>query len=233
MRSRRLAMPLVIGLLAAAAVALNVYAPTVFFDSQMMIGGSLGVFALLQFGWPGLVVGVAALAVTFVRWGHPFELIVGTGFLVWLQVFLTRGPGGPANRGNSRVLLAAIAYWLLVGFWLEAALFRIAFGMGSLDVIGLALKEMVTSLCNATLGFLLFTAVSVARRRLQKDAIRPREVAVGLVLAGAGPLSRIDAATARSILLCTQCLPGQGARHEPCQRNHDRHHWQAARRQHL
>ena len=136
-------------------------------------------------------------------------MIVGTRFLVWLQVFLTRGPGGPANRGNSRMLLAAIAYWLLVGFWLEAALFRIAFGMGAFDVIGLALKEMVASLCNATLGFLLFTAVSAARRRLQKDAIRPREVAVGLVLAAAGPLSRIDAATVQCIHLCTQGFSGQ------------------------
>lgn len=185
MRGDRLRTPLLIGLLTAAAVAINVHAPTVFFDSQMMVGGSLGVFALLCFGWPGLVVGVAALAVTFVRWGHPFELIVGTGFLVWLQVFLDRFNGGPANRGNGRVLLAAIAYWLLVGFWLEVAFFRAAFGMGTLGAVGLGLKETVTSLCNATLGLLLFTAVTAAARWRRTGVIRPREVAIGLVLAAA------------------------------------------------
>ena len=174
-----------IGLLAAAAAALNAYAPTVFFDSQIMVGGSLAVFALLQFGWPGLVVGIAALTVTVVRWGHPWELIVGSGFLVWLQVFLTRFNGGPANRANGRVLLAAIAYWVLVGFWLEVAFFRIAFGMGALGAIGLGLKETVTGLCNATLGFLLFTAVSIARRWRQSGDIRPNELAVGVVLAAA------------------------------------------------
>ena len=81
-------------LLAVAAAMVNVSAPTVFFDSQIMLGGSLAVFALLRFGWPGLLVGLAGLAMTVVRWGHPFELAIGTAFLVWLQIFLDRFNGG-------------------------------------------------------------------------------------------------------------------------------------------
>jgi PAS domain S-box-containing protein len=174
---------LLISLLAAAAVALNLHAPTVFFDSQMMVGGSLGVFALLEFGWPGLVVGIAALAVTVVRWGHPIELIVGLGFLVWLQVFLTRFNGGPANRGNGRVLLAALAYWLAVGFCLEMVLFWLVFGLGGVPLVCLGLKETVSSLGNAAIGFLLFTALQAARARSGFEAVRRREFAVGLALA--------------------------------------------------
>lgn len=178
----RIRTTLVIGLLTAAAVWLNLNAPTVFFDTQLMVGGSLGVFALLQFGWPGLVVGVAALAVTFVRWGHPFELIVGTGFLVWLGLFLSRFNGGLANRGNGRVLLAAVAYWLLLGFWLEVAFLGIAFGMNAVAAVGLGLKETVTSLINATLGFLFFTALKAAQGWRQTGGMRPRELSVGIVL---------------------------------------------------
>ncbi|MFM7137977.1 MAG: hypothetical protein ACKO1M_13055, partial [Planctomycetota bacterium] len=179
----RIRTTLVIGLLAATAVWLNLHAPTLFFDTQMMIGGSLGIFALLQFGWPGLVVGLAALAVTYVRWGHPFELIVGTGFLVWLQFFLVRFNGGRTNRGNGRILLAAVAYWLLLGFWLEVAFFGVAFGMDAVGALGLGLKETVTSLSNVTFGFLLFAVVHAAQHGYETGGIRPRELTVGLVLA--------------------------------------------------
>jgi hypothetical protein len=44
-------------LLAALAVLINQYAPTVFFDSQLMLGSSVAVLALLLFGWSGLLVG--------------------------------------------------------------------------------------------------------------------------------------------------------------------------------
>lgn len=179
----RIRTTLLIGLIAAAAVWLNLHAPTLFFDTQMMVGGSLGVFALLQFGWPGLVVGLAALTVTYVRWGHPFELIVGMGFLVWLQFFVVRFNSGLANRGNGRILLAAVAYWLLLGFWLEVASFGIAFRMDAVAAVGLGLKEMVTGLSNVTLGFLLFAVVDAVRHWRETGGIRHRELAVGLVLA--------------------------------------------------
>ena len=183
MRGDRLVTPVSLAVLAAVAVAVNARAPTVFFDSQIMLGGSLGVFALLQFGWPGLVVGMAALAVTFVRWGHPFELLVGTGFLVWLRVSLDRIVAGRAGRGHVRVLLAATAYWLLVGLWLEMAFFRLAFGLGGVAAAALGLKEAVTGLCNATLGFLLFAVVRAVRSWNDSGDPWSRDLTSGLALA--------------------------------------------------
>lgn len=118
---------ILIGLLGAAAAFWNLHAPTVFFDSQIMLGGSLAVFALLQFGWAGLAVGVIALAATAMRWGHPFELLIGTAFLVWLKIFLDRFNGGWNNRDNGRVVLAALGFWLVAGIALEVLLFNRVF----------------------------------------------------------------------------------------------------------
>jgi len=127
--------------LAAAAVAVNVFAPTVFFDVQLMLGASLGVYAILEFGWAGLVVGVAALMVTLVRWKHPFELLIGTGHLIWLKVFLDRFNGGPDRQGNGRIVLASIAYWIAVGLPCELLHFTQYFGLDLVKAAGLGLKE--------------------------------------------------------------------------------------------
>ena len=55
---------LAVVLLALAAVWATLHSPTIFFDNQILVGGSLGVFALLQFGWRGLPVGLAAALTT-------------------------------------------------------------------------------------------------------------------------------------------------------------------------
>jgi signal transduction histidine kinase len=172
-----------IGLLAAAAAAWNLHAPTVFFDSQLMLGGSLAVFALLEFGWVGLAVGAAASAATFFRWGHPWNMVVGTAFYVWLGVFLERFNGSRSNGVNGRILPAAVAFWLLMGFWLEVAFFRLVFGLGGVDAVVLGLKEAVTGLCNASLGFLLFMALHVWRCRRKPEARSVRGLTSAIVLA--------------------------------------------------
>jgi PAS domain S-box-containing protein len=145
--------------LAALAALWNLHAPTVFFDSQIMLGGSLAVFALLQFGWPGLLVGLVALGATALRWGHPFELLIGTAFLLWLKVFLDHLNGGWANRDNGRVVLAAAVFWVAAGLPLELLLFNRYFELPVSQALGIGLKESVTGLLNTTLGLLAFLAV--------------------------------------------------------------------------
>jgi hypothetical protein len=136
--------------LAALAALINLHAPTVFFDSQLMLGTAVAVLALLLFGWSGLLVGAAALAVTVVRWGHPFELLIGMGLLIWLRWFLDRFNGGRAQQANGRIVLAAIGYWLVVGIPAECLLFILRFGSNPLMALSLGLKEAVVSvLCTA------------------------------------------------------------------------------------
>lgn len=148
-----------LAVLAAAAALVNLHAPTVFFDSQIMLGGTLAVFALLQFGWPGLIVGLVALGATALRWGHPFELLIGTAFLVWLKIFLDRFNGGWSNRDNGRLVPAAAAFWLLAGIPLEVLLFSHFFELPIPQALGIGLKESVTGLFNTTLGLLVFLIV--------------------------------------------------------------------------
>lgn len=172
-----------LAVLAAAAAAVNWHAPTVFFDSQLMLGGSLAVLAVLLYGPAGLLVGLAALAVTVIRWNHPYELLIGSGFLVWLTVFLQRFNGGWQNRDNGRLLLAALGFWLLAGFWLEAGIFMRAFGLPFGEAVGIGIKETVTGLANTTLGFLAFVAVAWWQARGGPETVSIRGLVFALVLA--------------------------------------------------
>jgi signal transduction histidine kinase len=172
-----------LAVLAAAAAAANWYAPTVFFDSQLMLGGSLAVLAVLHYGPAGLLVGLAALAVTVIRWQHPYELLIGSGFLFWLTVFLQRFNGGWEHRGNGRLLLAALGFWLLAGFWLETGIFMRAFGLPFREALGIGIKETFTGLANTTLGFLAFVSIAWWQARGGLETVSIRGLVCGLVLA--------------------------------------------------
>jgi hypothetical protein len=108
---------LALSILTLLAVVWNQHSPTLFFDHQITLGESLGLFALLAFGWSGLVVGLAAEAVTVQLWGQPLHLLVGIGQLIWLKLFLDHFNGGAVNNDNGRVVPATIAFWLLPVNW--------------------------------------------------------------------------------------------------------------------
>lgn len=57
---------------------------------------SLGVFEILEIGCAVIVVGTAVLMVTLLHWRHPFELLIGTGSLIWQRVCLDRFNGRTA-----------------------------------------------------------------------------------------------------------------------------------------
>ncbi|MFU8884143.1 MAG: hypothetical protein ACNA8O_01645 [Cyanobacteriota bacterium] len=106
-------------LLSLAAIWATLNSPTIFFDQQIILGSSLGVFALLQFGWLGLPVGMASAFCTVAMWGHPWAALVMLLQLLWQQFFLSRFNGGTGERGNGRIVLATIIFWLLVGLPLK------------------------------------------------------------------------------------------------------------------
>ena len=169
-------------LLAFAAFAINFYPPVIYFDMQIMLGGSLAVFALLQFGWSGLLVGICALAVTLLKWGHAFELTIGTTFLIWLKIFLDYLNGGRDRQDNGRVVLAAIAFWVVAGIPAEFLLFNRLFELDATKSFALGLKEAVTSIINTIAGFGFYLLVRIARARKYPATIPIRGAAFAVIL---------------------------------------------------
>ena len=170
--SRRSLWPLL--LLTLAAVAINLHPLQPFFDQQLMLGSSLAVLALLRFGWSGLVVGLAAYSVTWYSWGHAFELINGTCWLLSLQLFLSRFNGGPAQRANGRLVLATVAYWLVIGLPAEWLWFRVGMGLNAQVALSLGLKELVTAVLNASLGLMLEQGLQLLDARQRRRGLQIR-----------------------------------------------------------
>ena len=156
---------LAVGLLALAAVWATLHSPTIFFDNQILLGTSLGVFALLQFGWRGLPVGLAAALTTVPMWGHPWGALVLVLQLLWQQLFLSRFNGGREQLGNGRIVLATIAYWLLLGLPLKTLLYTGVLHADLQTTLALGFKEAVVGVVNAALGLLLVLAVQALRQR--------------------------------------------------------------------
>lgn len=161
-------------LLSVAAVVANLHPLQPFFDQQLMLGSGLAVLALLQYGWRGLAVGIAAYSVTWASWGHPFALINGMGWLLSLQLFLSRFRGGAAERAKGRLLLATVTYWLLIGLPAEWLWFRFRMGLNELGALSLGLKELVTAVLSASLGLLLYQGLQLLDPRQRRRGLHIR-----------------------------------------------------------
>ncbi len=176
--------------LMAVAALINGLAPTLLCEHPLMLGGSVAVLALLLFGWWGLLVGAAALAVAVARGSHPFELLIGLGQLAWLRWFLDHRNGGRCRQGNGRIVLAAIGYWLLLGIPATTIVLDRALGAGLDLAFGLGLKEAVVAvLCTAVglAAYLLWQALAARGQhgRLSARALTFTAVFLAVSLPGA------------------------------------------------
>jgi hypothetical protein len=165
----------VLALLAALAVAINYQPFTVFFDIQVLLGGSLGVLAVLGFGLWGLPVGVAAALVTVELWGHPWAALGATLELLWLAFFLARLNGGPGQRDNGRVVLADTVYWVFFGVAFETLLYSQAMSLPVQDTFLIAAKQGVNGVIQTLTGFVLYLLAGVwLLRRASTSPSSPR-----------------------------------------------------------
>jgi len=150
---------LIVILLCVLAAWATLHSPTIFFDSQILLGPSLGVLALMEFGWLGLPVGITAAAMTIPLWGHPWAIPVLLAQLVWQQLFLGTCNGGPTQVGNGRIVLATIAFWVALGLPLKALLYTWQLQPDWQSMSTLAVKEAVVSVVNASLALLTYLAL--------------------------------------------------------------------------
>lgn len=177
---------LALGLLTLLAVAWNQHSPTLFFDHQITLGESLALFALLEFGWLALVVGLAAEAVTVQLWGQPLHLLVGIGQLIWIKCCLDRFNGGPVNNDNGRVVMYTIAYWLLLGIPLQTWLYWSQLNLDPSTSLALTLKEAVTGVLSAAIALLLIIVGRVWQAGRGGAPISIRGVSFATVLIAIG-----------------------------------------------
>lgn len=165
--TRRYCQLLSIVLLSLLSGWATLHSPTIFFTHQILLGSSLGVFSLLQFGWRGLPVGLVSALCTISLWGHPWAALILALQLLWQQLFLTRFNGSPKERGNGRIVLATIAFWLVLGLPLRTVLYTGLLQTDFQSAVALGLKEAVVAVVNAGLGLLLYLALQLTRRRAE------------------------------------------------------------------
>lgn len=168
--------------LAALAVLINLTPPTLVFDLQLMLGMAVAVLSLLLFGWWGLAVGAAALLASAWHWGHPFAVLIGMAQLVWLRWFLDHRNGGPGQQGNGRIVLAAIAYWLVVGIPAVLLLATQVLGVELLRAQALGLKEAVAAVLSTALGLGAYLLWRVLRERGKPGRLSARGLTFTVVV---------------------------------------------------
>lgn len=160
-------------LLAVGAVLLNLHSPTIFFENPVLLGSGLGVFALLEFGVWGLPVGCAAALTPSSLWGHSYQAVTLIPLLIWQMVALRGFRHGPAGVGNGRIVIATIAYWLLLGLPVHQLLFTTVLRVNGGTALALGLKEAVVTV--ATAGIALLVHLSL---RLLGQPSRTRELSI-------------------------------------------------------
>lgn len=159
-----------VALLSGLAAWSTLHSPTIFFDNQILLGPSLGVLALMEFGWLGLPVGISAAVMTLPLWGHPWAIPVLLVQLLWQQLFLLTCNGGPTQIGNGRIVLATIAFWMTLGLPLKALLYTNQLQLDWQSMSTLAVKEAVVSVVNASLALLAYLALqALGAHRQRRD----------------------------------------------------------------
>ena len=168
--------PLVVALLSGLATWATLHSPTIFFDNQILLGPSLGVLALMLYGWLGLAVGLAAATVTIQLWGHPWAMPVLLAQLLWQLLFLRSFNGGPSQIGNGRIVLATIAFWVTLGLPLKALLYTWQLQLDWQSMSTLAVKEAVVSVVNASLALMAYLALQALGTRHQHGDLSLRGI---------------------------------------------------------
>ena len=172
-----------LALCTALAVALNHWPLTLYFHSELLLGGSLGVLALLLWGWPGLVVGVAGLLGAQHHLGHGLALINGTAALLWLQLVLRRNQRRHRPRDNGRIVLAALAYWLTLGAALELIWYQRMLGLAHPLALAMAGREVLAGVLCAVIGNALYVGWLLLQARRHRSAVALRGVLFALLTA--------------------------------------------------
>ena len=171
-------------LLTGTAMLLNTMPLPLFFGIQLLLGSVAPILALLLWrSWWAVGMGVLASLLTWQLWGHPWAMVIFSLELVWLCLGLRRFNGPPRQDGNGRVVLLAIAYWLLLGIPLVVLFYGRVLGIDPANVTVVAVKQGFNGVFNAVLAFAgLILVRAIQARRGSGPGLSLRGVIMSLIL---------------------------------------------------
>ena len=161
----------VTALLVLLAVAGNVAHAPLVFGVSIIFGSVAVVLAVRLLGlWPAVLVGLAGGAYTWQLWGHPWAMLIFTAealALGWLH-----------RRGWRNLVLADLAYWLVLGMALVLLFYRGVMGMDLTAAMLIAVKQALNGVFNALVGVTILLALQFVWR--------------GMSVFGTGPVRLVD-----------------------------------------
>lgn len=175
---------LLLALLAGLALLGNVGALPLFFGIQILLGSIIPTFVLLsRRGWWSVVIAVVASLYTWKLWGHPWAIVIFSAEALWQAVFVNRLNGPPENDLKGRIILAEIAFWLLVGTPMVFFFYGVLLQIDPANVAVTAAKQAVNGIANTVVAFLLFVLLQVWRNRRGQGLLPLRGLVFSVVLA--------------------------------------------------
>ena len=160
-------------LLSALAIALNYLRLPLFFGIEFLFGSVVAVLALVLLGArAAIVIGIAAAAVTFFAWGHPYAWLVFSLEIIWLSWRWREDKG-------VNLVLQDLQFWLLLG--LPLIIFSYVFMLdASWHTAGLvSLKQMTNGVFNTLLASVILLIMQLYPRvaqRLSLPAVSLRQL---------------------------------------------------------
>lgn len=175
---------LLLALLAGLAVVGNVTALPLFFGIQILLGSIVPTLTLLwRRGWWSVAMAVLASLYTWRVWGHPWAIVIFSAEALWLAVFINRFNGPPENDIKGRIILAEIAFWLLVGTPMVCFFYGVVMKIDPANVAVAAAKQAVNGLANTVVAYLLFVLLQVWRNRRGQGLLPLRAMVFSMALA--------------------------------------------------
>ena len=175
--------------LALLAVAGNVLSVPLFFSVVFIFGSVAAMLAVALLGTlPAVLVAAAGALYTLFLWGHPYALIVFTVEALVVGLLY--------RRGLRTLVLADLAYWLVLGVPLALLLYHGLMGVGWEAAAMVALKQALNGLFNALLAGLVILGLQLRWRGAARLGLGPARLSgllfhvllTTILLAGAIPV---------------------------------------------
>ena len=146
--------------LALLALAGNYLSLPLFFGVSFIFGSIAVMLAVVLLGTvPAVLVAIAGGLYTLVLWGHPYALLTFTIEALIVSLLY--------RRGMHNLVLADLAYWLVLGVAMVLLFYRGMIGMGWEAAGLIALKQPLNGLFNALLAGLVILGLQLYWRGAQ------------------------------------------------------------------